>query len=97
MMQRGSGHIVNTASLAGLIHPPTIGAYCAAKAAVVTLSESLRAEAGAAGVGVTALCPATVRTRIGETTRKAGSARPVPSALPCSSTRTLIFRRWGRR
>jgi NAD(P)-dependent dehydrogenase (short-subunit alcohol dehydrogenase family) len=89
MIQRGCGHIVNTASLAGLIHPPTIGAYCAAKAAVVALSESLRAEAGAAGVGVTALCPGTVRTRIDETTRKAGSARPERSALPSLSTRTL--------
>jgi NAD(P)-dependent dehydrogenase (short-subunit alcohol dehydrogenase family) len=78
MIARKSGHIVNTASMAGLIHYPAIGAYAAAKAGVIALSDSLRAEMEPFGVGVTALCPSTVATRIDETTLAAGSERKRP-------------------
>jgi NAD(P)-dependent dehydrogenase (short-subunit alcohol dehydrogenase family) len=60
------GHIVNTASLAGLVAGPGIGPYNAAKYGVVAISETLAAELAAedAQVGVSVLCPGLVRTNI---------------------------------
>jgi len=77
MRDRGSGHIVNTASMAGLTASPRLGGYTAAKFGVVGMSEVLRAEMLPHGVGVSVLCPGYVTTRLAETTGKAGS--PVPS------------------
>jgi NAD(P)-dependent dehydrogenase (short-subunit alcohol dehydrogenase family) len=62
MVAQRSGHIVNTASLAGLIPSPGLAPYAATKHAVVGLSLSLRAEAAAWGVRVTAVCPGFVDT-----------------------------------
>jgi NAD(P)-dependent dehydrogenase (short-subunit alcohol dehydrogenase family) len=64
MVRQGAGHIVNTASLAGLVPSPGLAAYCASKHAVVGLSTSLRAEAAAYGVKVSAVCPGFIRTPI---------------------------------
>jgi NAD(P)-dependent dehydrogenase (short-subunit alcohol dehydrogenase family) len=64
MLRQGYGHIVNTASAAGLFPCPTVVGYCAAKHAVVGLSTSLRVEAAAAGVRVSVLCPGAVQTPI---------------------------------
>ncbi len=64
MMAQGFGHIVNTASLAGLTPSPGNVAYAATKHAVVGLSNSLRAEAAHLGVRVSVLCPGFVRTAI---------------------------------
>jgi short-subunit dehydrogenase len=66
LMAQNEGHIVNTASVAGLISPPGMGAYNVTKHAVVALSESLHhdlRERGSA-VGVSVLCPAYVPTQI---------------------------------
>ncbi len=63
MLRQGFGHIVNTASLAGLFPYPLLAGYCASKHAVVGLSLSVRNEAAAEGVGVSVLCPGPVRTR----------------------------------
>jgi NAD(P)-dependent dehydrogenase (short-subunit alcohol dehydrogenase family) len=63
MLRQGFGHLVNTASLAGLFPYPLVVGYCATKHAVVGLSTSLRIEAAAAGVRVSVLCPGPVRTR----------------------------------
>ncbi len=76
MRDRGSGHIVNTASMAGLMSSATIGAYTAAKFGIVGMSEVLRAEMEPHGVGVSVLCPGLVATRLRETTRRAGSETP---------------------
>jgi NAD(P)-dependent dehydrogenase (short-subunit alcohol dehydrogenase family) len=62
MLRQGFGHIVNTASMAGLIPAPMVVGYCATKHAVVGLSTSLRIEAAAAGVRVSVLCPGVIRT-----------------------------------
>jgi NAD(P)-dependent dehydrogenase (short-subunit alcohol dehydrogenase family) len=62
MIRQGSGHIVNTASVADLIPSPGLTAYCASKHAVVGLSTSLRAEAAGYGVKVSAICPGFIRT-----------------------------------
>ena len=64
MAERGSGHIVNTASVAGLVPFTTMTPYSMTKHAVVGLSLSLRAEAAALGVKVSALCPAFIETGI---------------------------------
>ena len=58
------GHIVNTASLAGLMAGPGLGVYNTTKFAVVGLSETMRAELGAHEIGVSVLCPGFVNTNI---------------------------------
>jgi len=60
-----AGHIVSTASMAGLVAPIS-SAYGATKSAVVALSEALRREMAPRGIGVSVLCPGFVRTRIME-------------------------------
>ncbi|MDA8356113.1 MAG: SDR family oxidoreductase [Actinomycetota bacterium] len=62
MVRQGFGHIVNTASLAGLVPSPLLTPYAAAKHAVVGLSVSLRVEAAAHGVRVSAVCPGPIET-----------------------------------
>jgi short-subunit dehydrogenase len=64
MVEQGFGHIVNTASLAGLVAIPMIGSYTASKFAVVGLSKALRIEARHHGVNVSVVCPGAVRTPI---------------------------------
>ena len=75
---RDGGHIVNTASMAGLVAGPRLGAYAAAKYGVVGLTEVLAAELAADGsrVGASVLCPGTVHTSIGT------SSRNRPADLP---------------
>ena len=58
------GHIVNTASLAGLTAGPGLGVYNTTKFAVVGLSETMRAELAAHEIGVSVLCPGFVKTHI---------------------------------
>lgn len=64
MIGQRRGHIVNTASVAGLIATPAQGGYTATKHAVVALSKALRMEAKRHGVRVSALCPGVIRTPI---------------------------------
>lgn len=64
MQQQGHGHIVNTASLAGLVPAPLITPYTATKHAVVGLSLALRPEAATHGIRVTAVCPGFTDTPI---------------------------------
>lgn len=62
--QEGEKHIVNTASMAGMIAGPVLGAYNATKFAVVAISETLREELAGEGIGVSVLCPGVVSTNI---------------------------------
>jgi NAD(P)-dependent dehydrogenase (short-subunit alcohol dehydrogenase family) len=87
LMAQAHGHIVNTASVAGLISPPGMGAYCVTKHAVVALSEALHhdlRERGS-GVGVSVLCPAYVPTGIADSERnrpeELGPSRKTPKDL----------------
>ena len=73
MVKQGFGHIVNTASIAGLIPAPTEVAYGAVKHAVVGLSTSLRAEGSAIGVKVSAICPGVIRTPFFDASREVNS------------------------
>jgi len=62
LLEQGHGHILNTASLAGLVPAPMMLPYTTTKHAVVGLSLALRAEAAARGVRVSAICPGFVDT-----------------------------------
>ncbi|HWJ67445.1 MAG TPA: SDR family oxidoreductase [Nocardioides sp.] len=64
MIAQGGGHIVNTASMGGLMAAGLMTSYVTTKHAVVGLSLALRTEAAAHGVGVTVVCPAAVDTPI---------------------------------
>src|SRR5438105_1750559 len=64
MVEQGHGHIVNTASGAGLVAPPFVTAYATTKHAVVGLSTGLRSEAALHGVRVSVLCPGSIDTPI---------------------------------
>jgi len=68
LVAQNEGHVVNTASLAGLISVPGLAPYNVTKHAVVTLSETLHGELRGQGsaVGVSVLCPGFVKTRIFE-------------------------------
>lgn len=64
-----TGHIVNTASAAGLVHPPRMSEYTSVKAGVVALSESLRYELAPYGVAVSVVCPTFFRTNLAASLR----------------------------
>ncbi|WP_310725796.1 SDR family oxidoreductase [Streptomyces sp. N2A] len=73
MADRGQGgHIVNTASAAAFQPSKVLPAYSTSKAAVLMLSECLRAELAGRGIGVSAICPGLVNTSITSTARFAG-------------------------
>ncbi|MCI3931724.1 SDR family oxidoreductase [Streptomyces sp. AN091965] len=73
MAERGQGgHIVNTASAAAYQPSRALPAYSTSKAAVLMLSECLRAELAGRGIGVSAICPGFVNTNITATARFAG-------------------------
>jgi NAD(P)-dependent dehydrogenase (short-subunit alcohol dehydrogenase family) len=84
MVEQGEGHIVNTASEAGLTATPVLGSYHATKYGVVGLSEALRMELEGTGVGVSCLCPELVDTKIFESARNAPAALgiPAPAEVP---------------
>jgi NAD(P)-dependent dehydrogenase (short-subunit alcohol dehydrogenase family) len=69
-----SGHIVNTASAAGLVHPPMMSSYNTVKAGVVALSETLSHELSPYGVTVSVVCPSFFRTNLADSIRGADSA-----------------------
>ncbi|BCZ21965.1 SDR family NAD(P)-dependent oxidoreductase [Mycobacterium senriense] len=63
-------HVVNTASMGGLLSAPFVGPYAAAKHGVVGLSKSLRVELGGTNIGVTVVCPGNVRTNVARAMRE---------------------------
>jgi NAD(P)-dependent dehydrogenase (short-subunit alcohol dehydrogenase family) len=89
LIEQGDGHVVNTASLAGLSAVPFGAPYSATKHAVVGLSQSLSIElqAGGGGVGVTVLCPDWLRSDIAESTTNWPTDRLGPR--PADSTDQL--------
>ena len=97
LVEQGSGHIVNTASLAGLVPFPLATPYVASKHAVVGLSTSLRAEAAALGVRVSVVCPGYVRTPIVERAKTIHMSMddlvryyPGPGLAPESAARAIL-------
>ena len=74
MVERGSGHVVNVASMAGKFPVPGMAVYNASKFAALGLSLAVRAEFAATGVSVSTVLPSAVRT---------GLASGVPSGTAC--------------
>ena len=83
------GHIVNTASMAGMQSDLGFSPYGASKFAVVSMSEGLSLRLRPHGIGVSVLCPSYVRTRIGESGRnrpeRYGQSRPLDPASPTAA------------
>jgi NAD(P)-dependent dehydrogenase (short-subunit alcohol dehydrogenase family) len=73
MVERGHGHVVIVSSGLGYTMHATEPAYVATKAAVLALSQCLRADWGSAGVGVSAVCPGVIDTPIVDATRYIGT------------------------
>ena len=102
MVAQGHGHLVNTASLAGLIPTPGLSAYGASKWAVMSLSHSLRLEGEGLGVKVTAVCPGFIESNIYNRTIVAGlrgdamrTMAPFP-VMPVEGLIPRIFRGLAR-
>jgi NAD(P)-dependent dehydrogenase (short-subunit alcohol dehydrogenase family) len=81
MITQGFGHIINTASMAGLMAAPLATVYCSTKHAVVGLSRALRIEAREHGVYVSVLCPGVIRTPILTGGRHGRFTKKVPDAV----------------
>ena len=99
--QAGTAHIVNTGSISGCApypRPRTMlaGAYITSKYAVVGMTESLRDELEPDGIGVTALCPAGIRSRIFDAERNRPEALGGPAPAPVEQWEGMEPREIGR-
>ena len=88
MLERGSGSVVNVASVAGLTATPTLAAYGASKAAVISLTKTLALEWGPQGVRVNALCPGWTKTDLNKDLWS-------DEALAAHMVSTTGLRRWA--
>ncbi len=83
MTGRGSGHIINVASAVGLVSfVPIQAAYTITKFALVGLSDVLRTELHRFGIGVTAVCPGSVKTNLFQTSKYKGFKKEVLMTVP---------------
>lgn len=92
---RGGGAIVNTASIAGLMGSPTLGAYVASKHAVIGITKSAARALGADGIRVNAVCPGYIETRMMEAIEVA-SDLSAPDAVRRSFSALVPLRRYGQ-
>jgi NAD(P)-dependent dehydrogenase (short-subunit alcohol dehydrogenase family) len=98
MVKQGSGHIVNTASLAGLVPLAGQASYTTAKYGVVGMSHALRAEGSSLGVKVSVVCPGLIDTPILEMSPIRGShdrerlKKLVPTPMPPARCARVILR-----
>lgn len=79
LLQRPDSHLVNMCSISGLVAGGRFAAYHTSKFGLIGFTESLRAEYGRRGVGVTAICPGPVLTKLYEAAASGRPDRPVPS------------------
>ena len=91
MIRQGSGHIVNTASLAGLLPSPMLTPYGMTKHGVVGLSTSLRMEAAAHGVRVSVVCPGVIDTPLLDK----GNPPDLPPVTNVANARRLLTKMIG--
>ena len=94
LLEQREGHVVNTASIAGLATAPFLGPYNATKQAVVAISETLfkdlQSVGAPAGIGVSVLCPGFVQTRIAESDRNRPAWAAQPEAKAAEELRGAI-------
>ena len=95
MVEHGDGLIVNVASVMGKVSAPALGSYCATKAALLSLSQSLRGDLAGTGVRVIAVLPATIDTDMsrdfdGEKMTPEQAAREIVEAIRSEKTETPI-------
>ncbi|MCU1428874.1 MAG: short-chain alcohol dehydrogenase [Actinomycetia bacterium] len=92
LLQQDEGHVVNTASVAGLVAAPFMGPYNASKHAVVGMSETLHHEFALTGanVKVSVLCPGWVNTRIADSARNRPSHLAVEQASDDAAQETVM-------
>ncbi|WP_026313554.1 SDR family oxidoreductase [Actinomadura flavalba] len=96
MVARGEGgHIVNTASMAAYTPSRALPAYSTSKAAVLMLTECLRAELAAEGIGVSAICPGFIDTAITRTTAFVGLSPDAQSRQRRRAVRAYARRGYG--
>jgi NAD(P)-dependent dehydrogenase (short-subunit alcohol dehydrogenase family) len=96
MVARGQGgHIVNTASAAAFTPSRSLSAYATSKAAVLMLSQCLRAELAGQGIGVTAICPGVVNTNITRTSRFVGLSAEEQERSRGRAVRAYSLRGYG--
>ena len=95
LIKQDEGHIVNTASVAGLISPPGSGAYNVTKHGVVALSESLYHDLRERNskVGVSVLCPAYVPTGIVDSERNRPKDLPLSTKSEATLAREAMLRK----
>jgi NAD(P)-dependent dehydrogenase (short-subunit alcohol dehydrogenase family) len=79
LVEQGAGHVVCTASIAGVTDTPTLPPYGVSKHAVVGLATAMRRELAGSGVGVSVLCPGLINTRIFESERNRPEGMDDPS------------------
>jgi NADP-dependent 3-hydroxy acid dehydrogenase YdfG len=90
--QRQGGHVLATASFAGLVPNVGLGAYCVAKYGVVALMEVLHRELRAHEIGASVLCPMRVRTAIDDSGRNRQAGYGGPEAQNTRRSRTGRWR-----
>ncbi len=78
LLERPEAHVLNVCSVAGLVAGPRSAAYHVSKFGLVGFTESLRAEFGRRGIGVTALCPGPVMTNLYKSAVSGSKRKPVP-------------------
>lgn len=88
MLARGEGHIVNVASMAGVLPVPGLAVYCATKFAVVGLTSTLREEYRDSGVAFSTIMPSKVTTELAAGTEVAG--RGVPTVSPAQVAAAVV-------
>jgi short-subunit dehydrogenase len=82
MLSQGSGHIINIASLAGLVGTPSSSVYSATKFGVIGFSDALRREVHKLGITVTTFCPGFVATDFSPKLKKISMGAPDAARLP---------------
>lgn len=96
MAERGEGgHIVNVASAAAYLPAKSLAAYSTSKAAVLMLSDCLRAEVGSRGIGVSTICPGFIATNITSTTTFSGVTAEEQESKRVHATNAYRRRNFG--
>lgn len=87
MLARGSGHVVNVASLAGVMPVPGLAVYCATKFAVLGLTQTLREEYRDSGIHFTTIMPSKVKTELAS---GSDAVRSIPAVSPEHVARSVV-------